>query len=258
MDFIVDVSPRRLARIAGALGVTNILFGAFAVGVVPAMLVVSGNPAATAHDILAHETLYRSGLAAHLVVLFTNLVLTVVSYELFKVVSRPVALLDAFVGLVATAVETTSVLNQFTLLVALGSGAHGGVVPAAQLQALVHVPGDPSSDYTIYEVFYGFGFLVTTSYLLLRSWFLPRILGVLTVIDGLGYLVHGFASLLAPDFATHLVPWIQFPVVPAEGSLWLWLLIAGVNVERWRAQASANVRARSMPAEAVLSALERG
>src|SRR4029453_19099946 len=96
MDSIADGSPRQLARIAGGLYLINILGGAYAITVVPAMLVVQGDPAATAQNIQAHELLYRSGLAAHLVVTTTNVPLAVIFYELFKVVNRWLALLDAF------------------------------------------------------------------------------------------------------------------------------------------------------------------
>jgi Domain of unknown function (DUF4386) len=125
MDSIADGSPRQLARIAGGLYLINILGGAYAITVVPAMLVVQGDPAATAQNIQAHELLYRSGLAAHLVVTTTNVPLAVIFYELFKVVNRRLALLDACFILVATAIEAAGLLNQFAPLVLLGNGPYG-------------------------------------------------------------------------------------------------------------------------------------
>ena len=95
MDSLAGDSPRRLARLAGALYLINILGGAYAITIVPAMLVVQGDLAATAHNIQTHQLLYRSGLAAHLVVTTTNIPLAVIFYELFKVVNRRLALLDA-------------------------------------------------------------------------------------------------------------------------------------------------------------------
>lgn len=124
MDSIAAGSSRRLARMAGALYLINILGGAFAITIVPAMLVVQGNPAATAHNLQTHELLYRSGLAAHLVVTTTNVPLAVIFYELFKVVNRRLALLDACFILVATAIEAAGLLNQFTPLVLLGNGPY--------------------------------------------------------------------------------------------------------------------------------------
>ena len=128
MDSIVDGSPRRLARMAGALYLINILGGAFAITIVPAMLVVQGNLTATAHNLQTHELLYRSGLAAHLVVTTTNAPLAVIFYELFKVVNRRLALLDACFILVATAIEAAGLLNQFAPLVLLGNPPYTGAL----------------------------------------------------------------------------------------------------------------------------------
>src|SRR5918911_3397030 len=122
MESIADTSPRQLARIAGALYLINIRGGAFAIGFVPAMLVVSGDAAATAQNIQAHELLYRLGLAAHLVVTATNVPLAVIFYDLFKVVNRRLAVLDACFILVATAIEAAGLVNQFAPLVPLSSG----------------------------------------------------------------------------------------------------------------------------------------
>jgi hypothetical protein len=237
MDSITGASPRQMARTAGALYLVNIVAGAFAIGLVPAMLVVP-DMATTVHNIQTHELLYRLGLVAHIVVTMTNIPMAVIFYDLFKVVNRRLALLDVFFTLVATSVEVASLLNQFTPLALLDSGHYANAVPAAQLQALAYLPGDLSKiDYSIYGLFFGFD-IICLAYLVLRSTFMPRAIGVLLAIDGLSYLVYGLADLLSPGFATHLVPWAQLPTIFGEGSLCLWLLIAGVNVERWKEQAS--------------------
>src|SRR2546427_6776563 len=102
MDSVEGASPRQLARMAGALYLVNIVGGAFAISIVPAMVLVAGNAAATAHNIQTHELLYRSGLVAHVLVTVTNVPLALIFYELLKVVNRRLALLDAFFILVAT------------------------------------------------------------------------------------------------------------------------------------------------------------
>ena len=251
MDSIADTSPRQLARIAGALYLINIVAGAFAIGIVPAMLVVSGDAAATANNIQTHELLYRLSLVAHVVVTLTNVPLALIFYELFKVVNRRLALLDAFLILVATAVEAGGLLNEFAPLVLLGSGPYTSALPAAQLQALAYVPHVLSGiSYSIYGVFFGFD-IICIAYLILRSTFVPRAIGVLMAIDGLAYLVYSFADLLAPGFAAQLVPWIQLPALIGEGSLCLWLLVVGVDAERWTERASAATRMWSTQREAL-------
>jgi hypothetical protein len=250
MDSVTDVSPRRLARIAGALYLINIVGGAFAIGVVPAIL-FTADPAVTAHNIQTHELLYRSGLVAHVVVTLTNVPLAVIFYDLFKVVNRRLALLDAFFILVATAIEATSLINQFTPLILLGDGPYPNALPAAQLQALAYLPSDLSGiDYSIHTIFFGFDILVM-AYLVFRSTFIPRVIGVLLAIDALAYLLYGFADLLVPGFAAHLVPWVQLPALVGEGTFCVWLLIVGVRVDRWREQASATLRMWSTPMDAV-------
>lgn len=237
-------SPRRLARMAGALYLVNIVAGAFAIGVVPTVLVVH-NMATTAHNIQAHELLYRLGLAAHVIVTVTNVPMALLFYELLKVVNRRLALLDVFFSLVATAVEAASLLGQFTPVVLLGSRHYASALPPAQLHALAYLPGDlATTDYSIYTVFYGFDFIVV-AYLVFNSMFLPRVIGVLLAIDAATYLASGFATMIAPGVAAHLGAWVGLPTIIAEGSLCLWLLVAGVNVERWREQASAAFRLRT-------------
>ena len=251
MDPIVDTAPRQLARTGGALYLINIVLGAFAIGIVPAIIGVSSDVAATAHNIQTHEVLYRLGLAAHVVVTVTNVPLALIFYELFKMVNRRLALLDAFFILVATAIEAAGILHQFAPVVLLGNKAYSST-SAALLQAVAYAPGGSLSgiDYSIHTVFFGFDIIVM-AYLVYRSNFLPRAIGVLLAIDAVAYLVYSFADFLSPGFADQLVPWIQFPALLGEGSLCLWLLVVGVDVERWNARARAALRARSAHIEAL-------
>src|SRR3954471_5726894 len=140
----VGLSTSQLARIAGALYVVNIVGGAFAIGYVNGTL-LTDDLATTAHNISSHLQLYRAGIAAHIIVTVTNVPLALLFYELFKVVNRRLALLDAFFILVATAIEAASLVNQFAPLVLLNSEPYANALPAAQLQALASLPGALSS-----------------------------------------------------------------------------------------------------------------
>lgn len=245
MEWIAEASPQHLARIAGVLYLIIIVGGFFAIGYVPAALVVPGDAAATAHNIQAHELLYRFGLVAHMIILACNIPLALIFYELFKVVSRRLALLVVFFTLVGTAVESANLLNQFAPLMLLGGGHYSSVFNTEQLQALAYMPLDLQAiSYDIQQVIYA-GYLLTAGYLVFRSTFLPRAIGVLLAIGGLCYLTYSFASFLSPEFAAHLVPYIQVPSGVAELSLCLWLLVMGVNVSRWEQQASRSKGTRS-------------
>jgi hypothetical protein len=251
MDWIAGASPRQLARTAGGLYLLNIVGGAFAIGYVPAVLVVAGNAAATAHNIQANELLYRSGLVAHILITVTNIPLAVIFYDLFTVVNRRLALLVVFFTLVGTAIESANLLNQFAPLILMNGGQYSSALTTEQLQALAYLPvGLRTISYNISGVFFGFYGLII-GYLVFKSTFLPRVIGVLLAIGALCYLTYSFASFLAPGFAAHLVPYIQLPSLVGEGSFSLWLLIVGVNVRRWTERASAFSRAHSTEQESV-------
>jgi len=236
-----------LARIAGGLYLLNIVAGFFAIGVVPAALVVTGDAAATLENIQANELLYRLGLAAHMIPILCNVPLVVILYDLFKVVDRRIALLAVFFSLVGTAVETANLLNQFTPLVLLDSP----LLPD-QVQALVYAPlALVSIGYAIQQVIYAF-FLLSAAYVVFKSIFVHRVIGVLLAIAALAYLTYSFALFLSPGVAARLVPYVQLPSLIGESAFCLSLLALGVNVERWMQQAKfAGVALGSAPSEAL-------
>src|SRR5260370_31416578 len=111
MERIAAASPRHLARIAGGLYLIVILGGFFSIGYVPATVVVSGDPAATAHNIQANELLYRLGIVVHTITLCCNVPLAVIFYYLFKLVNRRLALMSAFFKLFGTAAGGADLSN---------------------------------------------------------------------------------------------------------------------------------------------------
>jgi hypothetical protein len=252
MEPLAGASPRQLARIAGGLYLLNIVAGFFAIGVVPAALVVSGDAAATVHNIQANQLLYRVGLAAHMIPIVCNVPLVVILYDLFKVVDRRIALLMVFYSLVGTAVESANLLTQFTPLVLLDGAQQSHALGADQVQDLAYASlGLLSIGYAIQQVIYAF-YLLAAGYLVFRSTFVPRVIGVLLAIGALAYLIYSFASFLSPPFAARLVPYIQLPSLVGEASLCLSLLVIGVNVRRWSEQASAaRIASGSTPSEAL-------
>ena len=231
-------SPRQLARIAGALYLLNIVAGFIAIGLVPAILFVEGDVAATLRNIQANELLYRLSLAAHMIPILCNVPLVIILYDLLKGVNKRLALMMVFYSIVGTAVESANLLHQFTPLVLL-NGAQGlHALTADQMQALAYAPLRLQTfGYDIQQVIYA-GYLLAAGYLVYRSTFLPRVVGVLLAIGAVSYLIYSFASFISPEFAAHLVPYIQLPSLVGEGSLCLVLLVIGVNVQRWKGQAS--------------------
>jgi hypothetical protein len=234
-----EMSPRTKARIAGFLYLIVILGGLFAELFVRGRLTVPGDAAATARNILAHQLLYRSGFAVEVFYCACNVPLILLFYDLFRIVSRSAAWLVVLFSLVGTAVESVSLLAHFAPLVLLGGGSQLSAFPTAQLQAWSYVSLQFfEHGFAISLVFFGF-YCLSIAYLIVRSTFLPRVIGVLMAMGGLCYLINSFSNFLAPRFAAHFAPFLAISGV-AELSLCLWLLIMGVNVPRWREQAAAS------------------
>jgi hypothetical protein len=123
-------------------------------------------------------------------------------------------------------------------LIVLGGAPSLSAFNVEQLQALALMFLKLHAEaYNIGMVLFG-SYNLLIGYLIFRSTFLPRILGLLLAASGLCYLFNCFANFLSPAFAAHLLPWILLPGV-AELLLALWLVVMGVNVQRWNEQASA-------------------
>ena len=204
---------------------------------VRARLIVYDDAATTAQNILSHELLYRLAFAGDaLSVLYVIYILLL--YNLFKPVNRSVSRLAAWFGVAGCAVGTLNALFHLAPLVILKSPQSMSAFNPQQQQALallflkLHSQG-----YTISMLFFG-TYNMLVGYLIFRSTFLPRILGVLLAVSGLCYEINNFSAFLAPDFAARLNPWILIPGV-AELLLALWLVAAGVNASKWKEQAKA-------------------
>ena len=233
-----EVSPTLMARIAGLLYLIVIVGGVFAEILVRGRLVVHEDAAATAHNIVTYGLFYRWGFAAEIFICACNVPLTLIEYQLFKVVNKNIALLMAAFALVANTVESVSLLAHFAPVVLLGDGHYLSAFPAAQLQAAAFMSLQLFEiGFAICLVFFGFEFLAKT-YLIFRSTFFPRIIGALLAIEGLGYVINSFALFLAPALQVRIFPYFMITGI-AEVAYCLWLLVMGVNVQRWKEQASA-------------------
>lgn len=219
------------ARLAGFLYLMVIVFGFFAEIGARQRLVVANDAAATAANILANESLFRWGFASDLIAGLCVLPLILLLYELLKVVNRQLALLALFFSLVGTAVQSAALLGHFAPLILLKRGAALGVSPEllqAQTYMALQLQG---IGYAIALVFFG-GTLATRGYLIWRSTFLPRIIGVLLLLGGVAYAASSFIVFVAPAIAGYAMALLIAPGI-AETSFCLWLLIKGVNVARW-------------------------
>ena len=234
MKPIGETSPRLKARIAGVFYLLEMLTGGFAILFVGGRLFVSGDAAATATNILAHLSLFQLGFAANLIQFACYVAVTGLFYDLLRPVNRGLSLLAAFFSLVGCTIGAVSCLFYFAPVVVLGGAQYLNVFKLEQLQALalmfLNLYGQC---FNISFVFFGF-YCLLIGYLIFRSSFLPRIiLGAGMALAGSGWLIF-----LSPALAKHLSPY-NLAAGLGEVALTLWLIVAGVNAQRWKEQASA-------------------
>jgi hypothetical protein len=245
-----EVSPGALSRIGGVLYLIIIVIGLFGEAVVRNGIIVSGDAMATAANLRSMESMWRFGAAAEFVLLICAVALTLIFFVLLRPVSRDLALLATFFNLVSVAVEAVSALNLVAALFPLGSVAYLTAFQPAQLYAMATLSIKAHGyGFGVALIFFGCDCLVL-GYLIFRSGYLPKTVGVLMQIAGVCYLVNSFALLLAPTVANRLFPAVLIPAFVGEASLCLWLLVKGVNVEKWQLRASAQ-RARAAAALSV-------
>lgn len=231
---IAETSPRSLARMAGVFQFLEGLTATFGQVVVLDRLVVSGEAAATATNLLGHQRLFWLGFASSVIGVICHLVWALLIYELFKPVNRRISLFAVFVILVGCAIQALTSIMYLAPMLVLNAASSLNALTAEQLQALaymfVRVNGYA---FNTYLVFFGL-WCVLIGFLIFESTFMPRILGVLLAISGLGWMMY-----LVPPLAIHLfIPYIAGASALGEIPLLLWLLIVGVNDQRWKEQAS--------------------
>ena len=231
---MAETSPQVKARMAGVFQLLEALTAGSGQVLVLGRLVVAGNAAATAANILGHGRLFWLGFASSLIGVACHIAWALLMYELLKPVNRSLSLLAAFVILVGCAIQALTSLFYLAPLLILQGGGSLSAFTAEQLQALALMFVKMNTyAFDIYLVFFGF-WCILIGYLIFRSTFLPRVMGVLLAISGLGWVTY-----LSPPLANRLWPFIATASAFGEIPLELWLMVMGVNAQRWKEQASA-------------------
>ena len=226
-------SPRFKARLAGIFTLIEGISSVFGQLRIPGQFIVTLDSAATAANILNNETLFRLGVSLTLIAVASHIAWVVLFYDLFKPVNRTLASLAAFVGLIAIALQAVSAIFQMAPLTILHGSEFSSAFTAEQLQALAYLSlRIQGQTFNTYLVFFGLWCLLT-GYLIFRSGFIPRLVGLLEMLAGAAYLI-----LLWPPLASALDPYYLFLGV-GELVLLLWLLVKGVDSERWHERARA-------------------
>ena len=223
-------STKRTARIAGVLYVLLTLTGVFSLIYVPTTLVVFGDATATAENIRSSELLFRSGILSGLVsnVIFVFLVLTL--YRLFKETSHKQAMLMVTLVVISVATGFANTINQLGALIALSGADFLSVFEKPELDAVAYLFIRLNSwGIQIIQIFWGL-WLFPFGLLVYRSGFIPKILGVLLMIAGFGYLLGSFMFQILPQYDGALSTLIMV-LEMGELPIILWLLIVGAKAQ---------------------------
>lgn len=229
----IDLSPMVLARTAGVLYLIIFLVAPFAEFFVREALVIPGDPTATAANIRGAEGLFRAGFVSDLVVFVIEVAQAAVLFILFAPVSRPLALVMSFARLAQATILGLNLLNMYTGLQVLTSPEYATALGGGGAEALAFVfLRAQSFGYELGLMFFALH-LFALGYLVYRSGFLPRALGVLLVVSGLGYALNGLAVFLAPGVADVTATAVIVAALIGELPLTVWLLIKGIDADRW-------------------------
>lgn len=227
MERIVDGSRMPGARLIGLVYLSYFLIAGLG-GFFIKRVVVAGDPAVTATNLMAHEATYRAGFAIGLVGNLIYIALTGLFYRLFKPVNRTIALLMAFFSLVGCTTQIIAGVLQLAPMIILRDRHLLGAFTIEQVRAAALVSLKIYSDtFDISFVLFAlFDFLL--GYLIFTSTFLPRIIGVLMMVAGVVA-----STFLYPPLAIALKWFVLSVAGLPEAVLMLWLIVKGVNIARW-------------------------
>ncbi len=223
------ISDKKLARIAGFCYLVVIATGLFSEVFVRQALKVTNDALATAHNIQTHEFLYRWGFVADLINFAVGLPCVLIIYFLFKRVNKLLLQIAVTFVIIQTAIIAVNLLNQISPLLILSNETYLNTFQPNQLATLsllslnMQVQG-----YAIGLVFFGF-YCLLVGYVIFKSQMVPKFLGILYIISGLGYLINSFTMFLSKDFLNPVFTYVAIPIFIGELSFCLWLLIKGVK-----------------------------
>ena len=228
-------SLKKIARIAGLGYLTIFITGFFANFFVLEGLLVEGDAVTTTNNIIANLSQFRLGVVGFVAMIVVDVLMAYPIYLLLKSTDKQLALFSAWLRLVNGAVFAVAIFNLFGITHLLSGEDYLSVFDENQLQAQVMILLK-AFNYTwlLGLVFFGLHLLLV-GYLVFRSPYLPKILGLLLEIAALGYLIDSFAQFLLADYAHYKGVFEMIVIIPSvigEFSLTLWLLIKGVRLPR--------------------------
>jgi hypothetical protein len=221
-------STKQAARIAGVLYLVNGVTGFFGIIYVPSKLIVSGDAAATANNILASQMLFRLGIVSELICAVEFIYLLWVLYRLFSGVNKTHAALMVIWGLAFVPLMAVNVLSEIAALMLLRGADFLSVFDQPRREALAMLFLDLHRYGYVVGCIFG-PWLFHFGILIYRSGFLPRILGIFLIAAGFGYLADSITPLLLPSYANVVDRFASIPLTLGEPAIILWFLIMGAK-----------------------------
>lgn len=226
---IETTSNKTIARIAGLFYLIIVLTGIFSLMYVPSQLIVSDNPALTFQNIASNKSLYRLGIVSGLLCYTFFLFLPLALYRLLKQVNENYAILMVLLAVISVPMFFINVQNEFTVLSLVSdSNSFKGFSPdQIQSQVLLYL-NHYDNGMRLIHIFSGL-WLFPFGYLVFKSNFLPKLLGVLLMLGCFGYLINFLGHTLFPNYSKLGVStFISLPASLGEIGICLWLLFVGV------------------------------
>lgn len=223
-----EISVRVTARLSGAIYFLFMIVAIVGEFLLPTFM-VPGDATSTAQNIISSESSYRFGILLSFITLVIFILLVMILFKLLKTVDKSHAILMVLLVVVGVSVALANLLNKLAPLVLLSGADYLTVFSKSQLDALslaflrLH-----SSGSNITSAFWGL-WLFPFGYLVIKSGFLPRILGFLLIVAGFGYLTISFVSLALPEYRK-VVSQVMMPLYFGEVPIIFWLLIKGVKI----------------------------
>ncbi len=230
-----QIPAMNYAKFAGLLYLLIAISGGFSIGYMPSVIIAPGDAATTAQNLLNNQGLFRLGILGDIVVLLLEIVLTAILYRLFKPVNQTIAMIAAFSRLAMSIVMGINLLNYLIPFQLLNGADNLGAFEIDQLQSLALVFLD-AHQYGVYiwGLFFGLH-LIALGYLVFKSGYFPKVLGLLMGIGSFGYSLEsiGEITLINNEIFSILVIALLVIATVGELSFTFWLLIKGLNIEAW-------------------------
>lgn len=218
---------QRYARVAGVAMLLSIVFGGLGEAYLPAKIIVSGDAAASAANILAHPMLFRASFATYFVEGVCDVALCLLWYVILKPVNRHLALMSAFFGIVSMVMYAVAQSSFFAASLVVRDASVAAAFTVEQRNALVMICLRLSVMVAaLFLAIYGIATMLR-GWLIMRSGYLPKVLGILFMIGGFGFIVRTATYVLAPSLSSAIY---LLPMAAAGLPLMVWLLWRGVDV----------------------------